>query len=228
MFEVQGVYANRKGKYTVLAINPPKMTVRYEDGTQADLNMRVQSRIWENIRVEFELQEAKSARLAARKRDSQTKYYIKTISIPDMDELMFPGWQENVIMSTVPDPENLKVGTRILYYAIEPQVFFGVATITGPAVPTNPKDYFFTIEQPMADFFPVDVDAAAFSLSHGISADSVDLESCPQLRSRNIDPEAFFEINEDDFELLAEMLAEVSEEEIEEIEEDDFEEEEDV
>ena len=35
MFEVNGIYANRKGKYTVLAINEPKMHVRYEDGAEA-------------------------------------------------------------------------------------------------------------------------------------------------------------------------------------------------
>jgi hypothetical protein len=59
MFEINGVYANRKGEYTVIALNPPRMTVRYADGTEADLKIEMQERIWENIRVEYEAAQAK-------------------------------------------------------------------------------------------------------------------------------------------------------------------------
>ncbi len=227
MFEVQGVYANRKGKYTVLAIHPPKMSVRYEDGSQAELNMNMQSRIWENIVVEQEAKQAKVASRLARKGASQTRFYIKAISIPDAAELMFPGWHEKVIMAANVNINQVKIGTRILYYAIEPQVFFAVATVTGAAFAANPKEYFFTNDLAKANFFPVDMDAFAVTLSHGVSSDSVDMESYPALRKMTIQPESFLEISEDDFELLSEILTEVSEDEIEEGENDDFEEEDD-
>ncbi len=228
MFEVHGVYANRKGKYTVLAINGPKMNVRYEDGTYADLNMRVQSRIWENILVEQAAQKAKDANRSAKRGSGQNAFFIKAVSIPDPAEFVFPGWQEKVIMGPPEPNEKLKVGARILYYAIESQIFFAVATITGEAFTANPKKYFYTTASPQADFFTVDMDAAALILTHGVQADSVEMESCPHFKTKALVSEAFLEINEDDFELLAEMLTEVSEDEAEEIEDDDeYEEEED-
>ncbi len=221
MFEVNRVYANRKGKYTVLAINPPIMSVRYEDGTLADLNIRRQSRIWDNIRTEFEIQEAKAAKRSSRKQSGSGQYFIKAISIPDADELMFPGWQEKIIMSTFPDASQIQVGARIIYYAIEAQTFFAVATITEPAFTASPKDYFFTQDMQEAEFFSVDMDASAAILTHGVRADSIELESCPQFKTKAMIPEEFLEINEDDFELLAEVLTEVSEDEIEEIDDED-------
>ena len=72
------------------------------------------------------------------------------------------------------------------------------------------------------------MDAAATVLEHGVLADSIDLESCPKLKTQALEPESFLEINEDDFELLSEMLTEVSEEESEIIDiDDEYEEEED-
>lgn len=227
MFEVNGVYANRIGRYTVLAINPPKMLVRYEDGFEAELNMRVQGRIWENIVAEQEEKDAKEAIRRARLGTIQNKFYIKIISIPDADELMFPGWHEQIVMALDDDAERVKSGDRIIYYALEPQTFFGVATITGDAKEANPKDYFYTIDRQTAHFFPVDMDAAAINLDHGMRADSVELESYPKFRNMRLLAERFMEIGEDDFELLAETLTEVSEDEIEEEEEEEFEEEED-
>lgn len=227
MFEVNGVYANRNGKYTVLAINPPKMLVRYEDGSEAELNMRVQGRIWENIVAEQQEKDAKEAIRRARAGTIQNKFYIKVISIPDADELMFPGWQERMIIALNDDAEKVHSGDRIIYYAMEPQIFFAVATITGEAKEANPKEYFYTVDQPMAHFFPVDMDAFATFLENGVRADSVELESYPKFRNIRLKPEMFLEISEDDFELLAETLTEVSEDEIEEEEEEEYEEEED-
>ena len=228
MFEVNGVYANRKGKYTVLSINAPKMRVRYEDGSEADLNIRRQARIWENIVAEQEERDAKEAIRRAKLGLAQNKFYIKVISIPDADELMFPGWQEQLIMALSEDAEKIKSGDRIIYYALEPQIFFGVATITGDAKEANPKDYFYTTDLKLAHFFPVDIDAAATHLEHGMRADSVELESYPKLRNMRLTAEMFMEISEDDFELLAETLTEVSEDELEEEDtEDEYEEEED-
>ena len=228
MFEVNGVYTNRIGTYTVVAINPPKMVVRYEDGTEASLIMRVQGRIWENIVAEQQEKDAKEAIRRARLGTIQNKFYIKVISIPDADELMFPGWQERIIMALSQDSERIQSGDRIIYYALEPQIFFAVATITGDPKITNPKDYFYTIDQATAHFYPVDMDAFATILEHGMRADSVELESYPKFRNMRLSPEMFLEISEDDFELLAETLTEVSEDEIEEEDdEDDFEEDED-
>ncbi len=228
MFEVNGVYSNRIGKYTVLSINSPKMVVRYEDGSEAELNMRVQGRIWENIVAEQQEKDAKEAIRRARLGATQNKFYIKVISIPDADELMFPGWHERIIMALSDDIERVHSGDRIIYYALEPQIFFAVATITGDAKEANPKDYFYTIDQPMAHFFPVDMDAFATLLEHGVRSDSVEMESYPKFRNMRLTSEMFLEISEDDFELLAETLTEVSEDEIEEEEEEEeFEEEED-
>lgn len=227
MFEVNGVYANRNGKYTVIAVNGPKMRVRYEDGSEADLNMRVQGRIWENIVAEQEEKDAKAAIRRAKAGTTQNKFYIKIISIPDADELMFPGWQEQLVMALPKDAEKIKSGDRLIYYALEPQTFFGVATITGDAKEADPKDYFYTIDLKTAHFFPVDMDAASINLEHGMPADSVELESYPKLRNMRLIAEMFMEISEDDFELLAETLTEVSEDEVDEEEEDEYEEEED-
>ena len=49
MFELNGVYRNRTGEYTVLAMKGTHMTVRYTDGSEAELNTNIQARIWENI-----------------------------------------------------------------------------------------------------------------------------------------------------------------------------------
>ena len=48
-----------KVQYKVLSIDGQTMSVRYEDGTEADLKIHIQERIWENIVAE---QEPKSTR----------------------------------------------------------------------------------------------------------------------------------------------------------------------
>lgn len=225
MFELNGIYANRKGNYTIIALNPPKMTVRYEDGTTADLNIEIQERIWENIVAE---QEAKASRsLKNRLSNKNTQFFIKAISVPT-DEILFPGWQERVAMVKSPeDAQVIKSGDRVIYYAVEAQVFFAVVTITGDAFRANPKDYFFNLDIKEVTFFPVDTDASAISLETGVPYDSMDLESQPNFRKLRLKPETFLRINEDDFELLAELLTEITEldDDIEEEEEEYTEEE---
>ena len=54
MFELNGVYRNRIGEYTVVALNGPRLVVRYADGSEAELNINIQARIWENIVAELE------------------------------------------------------------------------------------------------------------------------------------------------------------------------------
>lgn len=214
MFEINGVYANRRGKYTVLAINPPKMTVRYEDGIEAELKIDLQARIWENIAVEFEAKEASRQARAARRRiaSKETSYFIKVVSVPSTSEMLFPGWTEQVVLAP-PKKSDVKVkfGDRLIFYAIETRTFIAVATITGKAKYVNPKDYFFNIDTEKAGFFPLDIDASATRLEQGAHVDSVELESQPKFKRLRLIPEAYLNINEDDFELLAELLTEVVE-----------------
>lgn len=50
-FHVGAHYQNGNGWYEVLAIRPPSMDVRYEDGTNATLTVYVQSRIYHRLHV---------------------------------------------------------------------------------------------------------------------------------------------------------------------------------
>ena len=233
MFEVNGVYANRKGEYTVLAINPPKMRVRFtEDGSEAELRMDLQARIWENIAAEYEAKAAsRSARAAKRvvSVSSIANHYIKIISVPTVDEMNFPGWPERVVMAPPADSEmKLQSGDRLIFYALETQTFFAVATTTGDPKTANPKDYFFAVPRDTAEFFSIDIDAVSSKLDKGADFDSVELESQPRFKRLRLEAEEFLRINEDDFELLAEALTEVAEDEEEEADDDeDFEEDDD-
>lgn len=218
MFELNGVYRNRNGEYTVLAINGQRMTVRYTDGAEAELNVGIQARIWENIVAEQEARAASSRHL--RQSNKDTTHYIKAVSLPPGEELVFPGWQERLVM--VPNPElaqRMKPGDRFIYYAVEAQTFFAVVTITGEMFEADPKHHTFTTELERAAFFPTDVDATVPDLDHGVSVDSVELESYPDFGKLHIEPESFYRISEDDFELLAEALTEITEDEEEEVEE---------
>lgn len=228
MFEVNGVYANRKGQYTVLEIDPPKMRVRYEDGSEAELNMEIQARIWENIAAEQEARASRSSARAARRGIStlEVRHFIKIVSIPAIEELTFPGWPEQVVLVKSPEQAaQIKAGDRLILYALETRTFFAVATITGPSFEADPKEYFFTLNADSMLFFPLDIDAVSSSLEKGVDIESVELESQPNFKRLRLEPESFLPINEDDFELLAELLTEVAEEEEEEEEEDEYEEE---
>lgn len=227
IFELNNTYANRKGKYTVIEINEPKMRVRYEDGSEAELRMDLQARIWENIAVEMEAKEAKKISRKASSGLITNQHFIKCISLPDPEELTFPGWTEQVIIVTRPeDLEILKKGDRIIIYLIELQLFYAVATITSDPLEKKPKDYFYNLDLATAPFFSLDIDAEALSMKTAVSIDSVELESYPKLGKMRLEPESFLKISEDDFELLAELLTEVTEEDDEDLEEDeDFEEE---
>lgn len=230
MFEVNGTYANRKGEYIVLEINPPKMRVRFtEDGSEAELKIELQARIWENIAAEYEAKAAsRSARAAKRTAVSNANHYIKIISVPAVDEMNFPGWPERMVMAPPPGSDiKLQSGDRLIFYALETQTFFAVATITGEGKMANPKEYFFTVSAETAEFFPIDIDAVSSKLDKGADIDSVELESQPRFKRLRLEAEAFYSINEDDFELLAEALTEVAEDEEEEEEDDEEYEEED-
>jgi hypothetical protein len=213
MFEVNGTYENRKGKYTVLEINDPKMRVRYDDGSEADLKIELQARIWENIASEIEVKEAKRSTRAA-SGVSTNQHFIQCISLPDVEELTFPGWPEKVIIARkTEDVETVHKGDRVIIYLIEPQIFYAVATITSDPVEKNPKDYFYNIDQETAHFFSLDIDAEAQSLETAVSIDNVELESYPKLAKMRLEADAYLKMSEDDFELLAELLTEVTEDE---------------
>lgn len=231
MFEVDGNYANRKGNYTVLSIDDPMMTVRYEDGTTAELRISIQERIWENIVAEKEYATRRSS-TKSRRRSSPTgvKHYIKVVNVQPGEELTFPGWEERVVMAPSEElAQQVKKGDRLIYFSQDGLTFFAVATVTGDAFSANPKKYTFTIPESETTFFQIDIDADTGSLERGVTFDSVELESCPDFASSPVDIEMFCPVSEDDFELLSELLTEISEEddeddisdEDEEYEEDD-------
>lgn len=227
MFELNGKYANRIGKYTVIALNPPKMSVRYADGTEATLNMEIQARIWGNIRAEEESKVLSRAARLERRRSSvkDAQFFIKSISLIVEEDLSVPGWRERVAVVDATGPD-IRPGDRFIYYAIEKQCFFAVATVTGPASDAIPKGFFY----PNKDvenlrFFPIDLDAYVRNLDIAITLDSVELESQPNFRALLQKPDVYIKISEDDFELMAELLTEATEEEEdEEIEEEEEEE----
>ena len=224
MFKVNGTYANRIGRYTVLSMEPPKMTVRYEDGSVADLNINIQQRIWENIRSE---EEARAATRSARQRrvNQDTKFVIKSLSMVMEEDLSIPGWRERTIVVDASGPD-LRPGDRVLFFAVENQVFFAVATITGPPSETVPKGFFFPEEElENLRFYPIDLDEHTYNLDKAVDLDAAELESVPNYRRQLQKPNVFLQINEDDFELVAELLTEITEEEEEDFEDEEEEEE---
>lgn len=229
MFEVGGEYANRIGKYTVLKIDDPKMTVRYEDGTEAELKMSIQGRIWENILAEEEARTSRSARAANRGKGSSTQFFIKPVSMLEAEGLALPGLKEQVSAVEVA-ARNFRPGDRIIYYAVEGRVFFAVVTITGaPAAPKGSKRNNKQDTDQSMYTFTLDVDASTQSLEKAVSLDSVEFESQPNIAETLDKVGSFVTITEDEFELLAESLTEVAveddeDEEIEDEEDESFDE----
>jgi hypothetical protein len=223
MFEVNGTYANRKGTYRVLSIDEPKMTVRYEDGSTAELNMNIQARIWDNIQSEEEVQQA-TREARERRGKSGNHFYIKSISVEVEEDLTLPGWRERYTVTHPDSPKlMLEVGDRILYYAVEDKVFFALATVTGPEADSVPRGFFYSDKEARSlHFYPIELEEHAFDLHNGVKLEHVDLESEPDYLRLLQEPNRYLEVGEDDFELIAETLSEVAAEE-----EDDFDDEED-
>ena len=68
-FEVGKIYRNRIGEYTVQEIDGDRMTIRYEDGKTLKTTVQIQTRIWENIQFEHQMEMAEERkRLAAEER----------------------------------------------------------------------------------------------------------------------------------------------------------------
>lgn len=208
VFEVNGNYANRIGKYTVLKIDGSHMVVRYVDGNEATLNVAIQERIWENIVAEQESQ--RPSRRSSNSAGRQISFVIKTVSISGDDNLSIPGLLQRI--AAVPMDVNLQPDDRLVYFALEPNVFFAVATVTGKPREASAKEFLFGDGDAHIHIYPIDVDAHITDVKLAIPVDSVELESLPNYRMRLRQPNAFLPINEDDFELLSELITEIHEE----------------
>ena len=207
MFEVDGRYANRKGYYTVLSINPPKMTVRFDDGSIADLRIGIQERIWENLQAEM----AKASGSGSSRRGSHpagTRFYIKSIPAITEDDMDLPNIKDYLVVFAMEGGE-VKAGDRFIYLAYEQGIVFAVATITGEAARIKGAAYNDLTD---VDVFPVDIDTFVNRYNAAISVDSIELDSQPDFAKKLATPDAMLEITEDEFENVAEMLSEEFEE----------------
>ncbi len=217
VFEVNEKYANRKGNYTVISLDGDKMTVRYDDGSEAQLKIALQERIWVNIAVERQAQAAKEA--ANRPKSATTgNFYIKTLSIYEENDLLVPGLR--LRQAAALKDSKFKLGDRFIYYAVEPELFFSVVTITAKPKKGKAVDYLFGDDPKVKiEVYPIDIDAQIESFEAAVPVDATELESLPGHREKLTVPHQYHPINEDDFELLAELIMEVGESD--EVEEDD-------
>jgi hypothetical protein len=206
-------YANRKGTYTVLELSEPRMTVQYEDGSTAELNIAIQHRIWENIVAEEELRSSRAKRASRRKKSKGTQFFVRPANSLKAEELSVKGWKEHVTVEQAPKVK-IALGDRLIYFSIENQTFFAVATVTGaPAEPTrrdHPPDSH--VDDPVL-LFPLDIDAQALNMDKALAIEGVEFESQPDIKKRLGDLRDYVPITEDEFELLAELLTEASEDE---------------
>lgn len=226
MFEVGQTYANRMGKYTVLEIHDPKMKVRYEDGQEAELNIHIQYRIWENIVTEEEIKSSRASRARRSSTELGTKFYVRPVDSQTAESLSMRGWKDHVAISEAAGLK-LSQGDRIIYYMSEGQVFFAVVTITGdPTEPTVREKAINKRYEQEVLLFPVDVDARAWKIETAVGSDAVEFESQPDMKRLLSHNDIYIAITEDEFELLAELLTEATEEDDEdEVEIEDEEEE---
>jgi hypothetical protein len=188
------------------------MSVTYDDGTATELRVNIQERIWENIQADLEAQAARQER--RQRAGGIGNFYLKTVESVTDDDLELPGLRDKLV---IVENEHLPLrsGDRLIYYAVDHQVVFAVATITGDSKSINDT----TFNLPGAhdvNVFPLDVDAYIKNLEHAVGIESVELESLPDVRTKLKLVDLFLAITEDEFELLAELVTEVSEDEDEE------------
>ncbi len=207
MFEIGGKYENRYGKYEVIEIDGDRMTVKYSDGTENNLKMGIQERIWLNIIAE---QEAATSRSKKKKTTtSKVNHFIKSIETI-AEALLIPA---DIITAVTPSSPkkapDINSGDRFIYYSIAEKGFFAVATITGDPKKAKASDYAdLNFDEKKIHIYPIDIDASATSYKTMIYADAFELESQPDYREKLTEGEMYLKINEDDFELLAEALTE--------------------
>lgn len=206
MFELNETYANRNGIYTVIAINAPKMTVRYEDGSEATLRMNVQERIWENILTEKEAAAAKQKKKIS-SHGPKVTFYVKTLSISEEADLAIPGLKKRQCIASL--DAGFQIGDRLIYYAVESKKFFAVATITAEPKKGKARDYLFGENMDgKVHLYPIDVDAHVTTEDLAVSIEKVDMESITNPLDLFGVPDNYHVLNEDDFELVAEMVME--------------------
>ena len=228
MFEIGGNYANRIGRYAVLEIGESKMKVRYEDGSAVELNINIQYRIWENIVAEDTVASNRTNRGKKSKSSRGTQFFVRPVNSLTADSLSGRGVKEQIAKDELAEIK-IDQGDRLIYYAIESQVYFAVGTITGEAAKPTAKDKRAGkgLDKSLL-LLPVEVDARAPKIESAVALDSIEIESQPTIKEMLRRTESFIAISEDDFELLAESLTEATEEEDEdeveiEEEEDGFE-----
>lgn len=213
MFELNQQYTNRKGNYIVTAMDGDRMTVRYEDGTTANLRMDIQFRIWENIRVDLEGTVKKKPRIT--KSHTKARHYLKTVNTTDGDGLVILGLKRRIAVALT--TERLSLGDRLIYFAIEPKVYFAIATVNGKPKNGKSKTYFFgPSDNTKVKVHPLDIDAHLSTAEVSISVDRFELESLPNFREKLQTSDAYFAISEDDFEIISDAIVEINEEELEE------------
>lgn len=208
MFEVGGEYSNRIGRYIVIELGDSKMTVEFEDGKTAELSINIQRRIWENILVEEETRNIRATRKARRSKRPKNRFYIKPILVLAAEEVLSPG-KQGKLEATKKSVTRFNPADRLIYYALDSQVFFAVVTITGPARKAKST---LSSKSEVIYQFPVDVDVFAPNLGKAVHVSIVDLESQKDIQATLADTGEYVEISENDFELMAELLTELAEE----------------
>lgn len=211
MFEVGGKYENRHGQYEVTEVNGDRMIVKYADGSESDLKMGIQERIWLNIIAEKEAEATRNNK-KKKKTTSKANHYIKSIS-SIAEALLNPADIITAVTPTSPKKApKIVSGDRFIYYSILEKGFFAVATITGDPKKAKASDYAdLNFDEKKIHIYPIDIDAFGASYSKMIYADAFELESQPDYRDLLTEGEMYLKINEDDFELLAEALTEFTE-----------------
>jgi hypothetical protein len=210
MFEEGRQYANRNGRYTVLSVSDRTMKVQYEDGTEADLNIGIQIRIWENILAEEEVRHRRSSRAAKRGGLLANNFFVRAVRANDIESLFVKGWKETATAADIVSKQIAR-SDRLIYFAIEEQKFFTVATITSEVNVAGGIVDKDDNGEPVINF-SVDIDAQASDLEKAVSLSSVEFESQSDIVSLLNQPGNFVPITEDEFELLAELLTELTEE----------------
>jgi hypothetical protein len=219
MFEVGGEYSNRIGRYKVLELGDTKMTVEFDDGSTAELSINIQRRIWENIVAEEDARSSRANRKASRRSKSlKNRFYIKPILVLAAEEVIIPG-RHGKVETTENSVRRINPADRLIYYAVNNQVFYAVVTITGAAKKTKSTS---ASKSEVIFQFPVDVDVFAPNLNKAVHVSTVDLESQSDLQATLANTADYVEISENDFELMAELLTELAEEdeELDDISED--------
>ena len=156
-----------------------------------------------------------------------TKFFIRPVSSLIADQLAVRGFKEHVLEE---DVSKLKIskGDRLIYFAIENQDFFAVVTITGePAKPTSRDRLTEQQTDVSVLLFPVDIDARALKVENAVPVDGIEIESQPDILQLLNNDDTYILITEDEFEVLAELLTEASEEEDDDDDQDDLDEDED-